>query len=98
MGVYYLDDRGESRLIHRYQGGEYGLEEIVEYFQLGQLKSNEGQGNAVLVLDARDVRDLKIMAAAQSFDYEEGFIEMCLEICRFTDNLPSDAWRFAANF
>jgi hypothetical protein len=84
--------------VHRYQGGDYGLEEIAEYFQLGQLESAEGDADTVIVLSAAEMRDLKVMADAHSFDYEEGFIEMCLEMQRFAANLPGDSLQFMANF
>jgi hypothetical protein len=38
------------------------------------------------------------MADAHSFDYEEGFIEMCLEMQRFAANLSGDSFHFTANF
>ncbi len=98
LGVYGTDAKGKRRLVHRYQGGDYGLEEIVEYFQLGRLESTKGDADTVIVLSAREVRDLKTMADAHSFDYEEGFIEMCLEMQRFAANLSGDSFQFTANF
>jgi hypothetical protein len=98
LGVYGTDANGKRRLVHRYQGGDYGLEEIAEYFQLGQPESAEGDADSVIVLSAAEVRDLKAMADAHSFDYEEGFIEMCLEMQRFAANLPGDSFQFTANF
>ncbi|MFQ5983238.1 MAG: hypothetical protein ACE5KS_07680 [Woeseiaceae bacterium] len=98
LGVYSTDADGKMRLVHRYQGGDYGLEGIVEYFQLGSLESAEAKGHTAVVLPATEMKELKIMADAHSFDYEEGFIEMCLEMQRFVANLPGDSFRFTANF
>lgn len=107
LGVYYTDAEGETRLVHRYQGGDYGLEEIIEYFQLGHVEPTEREGETVVteregetvvVLTAEEMRELKAMADAYSFDYEEGFIEMCLEIHRFASGLPGDTFHFTANF
>ncbi len=56
----------------------------------------------VLVLTAEEVHTLKTMADAYSFDYEEGFIEMCLEMALFADQLVGGEGdgevRFTANF
>ena len=41
----------------------------------------------MLVLTAGEMGTLKTMADAYSFDYEEGFIEMCLEMVLFADQL-----------
>ena len=98
-GVYHVDANGSLTLVHRYQGGDYGLDDIVEYFQLGHLESAEHEDQTVVVLTAKEMRELKVMADAYSFDYEEGFIEMCLEMQRFTVNAPAgDNARFVANF
>jgi hypothetical protein len=98
LGVYSADANGKAKIVHRYQGGDYGLEEVVAYFELGQIEPAEHDGETVLVLTAKEARKLKVMADAHSFDYDEGFIEMCLEIQRFTANLPADTFRFTANF
>ena len=98
-GVYHSDVAGNLILVHLYQGGDYGLEDIVEYFQLGRLEPTKQEDEIVIVLTAKEVRELKVMADAYSFDYEEGFIEMCLEMQRFTtDAPPSEDYRFVANF
>ncbi len=101
-GVYALDARGRETLVHLYQGGDYGLADIVEFFQLGRLQEADREGETVLVLMAKELRTLKTMADAYSFDYEEPFIEMCLEIKRFADAAAGGSAggeiRFTANF
>ncbi len=62
-----------------------------------------GGGNeTVLVLTAEEVRTLKTMADAYSFDYDEEFIEMGLEMALFADQLVGGEGvgevRFTANF
>ncbi len=62
-----------------------------------------GGGNeTVLVLTAEAVRTLKTMADAYSFDYAEEFIEMCLAMALFADQLVGGEGdgelRFTANF
>lgn len=91
-GVYSVD----GDLVHRHQGGEYRLADIVACFELGRLEKEMGQTR--LTLDARDIHQLKTLADAYSFDYEEGFIEMCLDIHRFTEMFPSRSFCFTANF
>lgn len=98
LGVYATDADGNMKLVHRYQGGDYGLAEIVEYFQIGEVEPSEQEGAPILILSAKELRELKTMADAHSFDYEEGFIEMCLEIHRYAANLSGEEFRFTANF
>lgn len=101
-GVYALDAHGRETLVHLYQGGDYELGDIVEFFQLGRLEEADGEDETVLVLTAKELRTLKTMADAYSFDYEEPFIEMCLEMQRFADQFgggpAGTEMRFTANF
>lgn len=98
-GVYHVGADGNLTLVHLYQGGDYGLDDVVEYFQLGHLEPPEHEDRIVVVLTAKEMRELKVMADAYSFDYEEGFIEMCLEMQRFiADAPPAEGFRFMANF
>ena len=101
-GVYARDAKGRETLVHLYQGGDYGLADIVEFFQLGRLQEADREGETGLGLTAKELRTLKTMADAYSFDYEEPFIEMCLEIKRFADAAAGgpagDEIRFTANF
>ena len=84
------------------RGGDYRLADIVEFFQLGKLEEAGGADEAVLVLTGRELKTLKTMADTFSFDYEEEFIEMCLEVTRLAAGLAaaSDALeiRFTENF
>jgi len=43
----------------------------------------------VLVLTGRELQTLKTMADTFSFDYEEEFIEMCLEMTRLAAGLAA---------
>ena len=85
-GVYAPDARGREALVHLYQGGDYELADVVEFFQLGRLEEADREDETTLVLTPEELRTLKTMADAYSFDYEEPFIEMCLEIKRFADS------------
>ncbi len=87
-GVYSAD----GDLVHPYHGGEYRLADIVACFELGRLEKETGQTK--LALDARELRLLKTMAHAYSFDYEDGFIEMCLDIHRYTEKFPGPSFSF----
>ena len=95
-GVYGIGADGRLQPIHLYQDGDYALEDIVEYFGLGRLESEERAGEVVIGLTAGEMRKLKTMADAYSFDYEEGFIEMCLELHRFSTAHPAASFRFTA--
>jgi hypothetical protein len=90
-GVY----SASGELVHRHQGGEYRLADVVACFELGRVEMATEQTK--LVLDAREVRQLKVLADAYSFDYEEGFIEMCLDIHRYTEMFPNPLYCFTAN-
>ncbi len=96
--VYGTDADGPTVLVHSYQGGEYRLTEIIDFFQLGRLQPAAGQDHPALVLNRRELRTLKTMADAFSFDYEEPFIEMCHEMHRFALGLPGEELTFVANF
>ncbi|MCH8197564.1 MAG: hypothetical protein IH904_05730 [Proteobacteria bacterium] len=97
-GVYARGLDGEERLVHLYQGGLYDLGDIAEIFSLGTPEDGENEGETVLVLNRKDLRTLKTMADAYSFDYEEPFIEMCLEMHRFALEVSGETVRFTANF
>ncbi len=97
-GVYAPGPDGTERLVHLYQGGLYDLGDIAEMFELGTIEVSEIEGQTVLVLNRKDLRTLKTMADAFSFDYEEPFIEMCLEMHRFALEVPGETVRFTANF
>ena len=48
-----------------------------------------GANEAVLVLTGKELQTPKTMADTYSFDYEEEFIEMCLEMTRFAAGLAA---------
>lgn len=77
-GVYFVADGVSPELVHEYGDGDYMLQDIVELFALGEL-----QQDGSLIVRQRELRPLKVRADAESFDHEEGFIEMCLDIWRF---------------
>ena len=81
-GVYAVDDDGELTLLHEYQDGEYSLDDLLEEFGFGRMESDDENGATIVVLDPREIHELKVNADAYSFDYDEGFIEMCLDIER----------------
>lgn len=83
--------------VHLYQGGDYLLADIAEFFQLGRLV-DDPDGRDRLLLTAREIRELKAAADAYSFDYEEGLIALCLDIHRFAIERPDPEFTFVANF
>ena len=97
-GVYGTDADGRTVLVHSYQGGNYRLSEIIDIFQLGCLQPVAGQDRPALVLNRTELRTLKTMADAFSFDYDESFIEMCHEMHRFAQAQPGEEQAFVANF
>ena len=97
-GVYAKGADGAERLVHLYQGGFYKLADINEIFGLGTVEAGESEEENVLVLNRHELRMLKVGADAYSFDYDERFIEMCLEMHRFAATVPGETVRFVANF
>lgn len=91
LGVY----SAQGEIVHRHQGGEYCLTDVVAVFELGRVETAAGETR--LTLDDREVRQLKLQADAYSFDYEEGFIDMCLDIHRFTELHPAPSFCFTAH-
>lgn len=95
-GVYVEAGPGHWQCLYVYEGGDYGLEDVVEYFGLGELQTQEG--GVHLRLTRRQIRELRVAADAYSFDYDPEFIEMCLAMERMAARLPHDNLRFFANF
>ena len=97
-----VDRDGREQQVHPYQGGPYTLSDVAQLFDLGRLEESRRGHETVLVLTAEEVRTLRTMADAYSFDYEEEFIEMCLEMALFADQLVGGQGggevRFTANF
>lgn len=99
QGVYSIGSDGRDQLVHEYTGDDYGLDDIHLFFGIGQPESPlDGDGEFVLALNDREVRQLKVMADAHSFDHPEDFISMCLDIHRFASGRGTGRFRFRANF
>ncbi|RDD61350.1 hypothetical protein [Ferruginivarius sediminum] len=81
-GVYARDPDGRWRLIHSDRGGDYHLHDIREAFAIGTAGQDE-DGTPMLSLDQRDLRQLKALADAQSFDHDPDLIALCGDIYRF---------------
>ena len=96
QGVYAIDEDGGLMLLHEYQDGEYSLQDLLEEFGFGQKQGDTENGDAIILLNAREVRELKVNANAYSFDYDEGFIEMCLDIERFASGAAGESVRLVS--
>ncbi|HKK04321.1 MAG TPA: hypothetical protein VKA50_00555 [Gammaproteobacteria bacterium] len=105
-GVYWVGAGGVCQRVHLYQGGDYALEDIGEFFSLGQAVPPSSltpldmadEITSALHLSAAELRELKVFADSQSFDFEPPFIEMCLEMYRFCIDRPEDKHLFVADF
>ena len=91
-GIYCEIDAA-SRLVHEYQDGEYGLADVNEYFQLGNLESGE---HTQLTLTRHELQQLKFMMDAYSFDYDEGFIAMCGQMVQCVEDTQLSRICFSA--
>jgi hypothetical protein len=94
--LHALAPDGTLVFVHEYAGealGEdYALADMAENFGLGTF---DGE---ILILTRKELRDMKNLADAYSFDHAEGFIEMCLEMARVAATLPGDTVRFVSEF
>ena len=95
-GVYLVDGDGALRLVHRHQGGEYMLTEIVEFFELGTVI--EELAIDILEFNREELRGLKAMIDAYRADYPPEFIAMCLDIHEEAIGVSGDLVRFYGNF
>ncbi len=94
--VTALTPGGETVRVHAYQDGDYVLADVREVFGLGRMETDE-TGHPVLVLRPNEVRQLKPLADSHSFDYEEGFIELCLDLYRFATGSSAPEIRFRSD-
>lgn len=88
-GIYFIEDGSAPALVHEYDDGDYLLQDIAELFALGELRQD-----GTLMLSPHELKSLKVRADAESFDHEEGFIQMCLEIWRFGADKDGACLRF----
>ncbi len=96
LAVTALGPKGETVRVHAYQDGDYVLADVRDVFGLGRMETDE-TGHPVLVLRPNEVRQLKPLADSHSFDYEEGFIELCLDLHRFATGLNLPEIRFQSD-
>ena len=94
--VTALGPKGETVRVHEYHDGDYVLADVRDAFGLGRMETDE-TGHPVLVLRPNEVRQLKPFADSYSFDYEEGFIELCLDLHRFATGLNLPEIRFRSD-
>ena len=94
--VTALGAKGETVRVHEYQDGDYVLADVRDAFGLGRMETDE-TGDPVLVLRPHEARQLKSLADSHSFDYEEGFIELCLDLHRFAIGLDLPEIRFRSD-
>ena len=96
MKLHAIAPDGSLVFVHEYAGEELGedytLADVVENFALGKFDGD------TLTLTRKELRDMKNLADAYSFDHAEGFIEMCLEMSRVAATLPGDSVRFVSEF
>lgn len=78
-GVYAQEPDGRWRLIHADRGGDYHLHDIREAFGVGTAGS-DADGTPMLALEPRELRHMKALADAQSFDHDPDLIALCADI------------------
>lgn len=96
-GVYCVEPSAGDRPVHLYQGGDYALADIPELFLVGRVVPDP-DGRDRIVLTPREIRELKTIADAYSFDFEEGLITLCLDLHAFAIQRPDSEFTFVADF
>lgn len=97
-GVFLAGEDGGLYRVHTYIGGDYGLEDVAAMLRLGR-REEPGEGFTVgLRLTGAELAELKVFADYYSFDFEEGFIEMCREMTEWATGPGSGEFRFVADF
>jgi hypothetical protein len=79
--------------LHEHSGADYGLADIPDLFRIGRIVPDAGERERVR-LTAAEIRELKVMADAYSFDFEPGLIELCGELHRFAVDRREDEFEF----
>lgn len=92
QGVYATGRDGRPALVHEYLNENYGLGDVHGSLQLGVLAETEE--TLSLTLTRKEITDLQNLANAFSFDYDEGFIEMCGDMHRAAAELPGETVTF----
>lgn len=95
-GVYRFNPDGTLDLIHPFDGGEYSLTDVLEYFELGELI--DGGDTPGLELDRKELVQLARMAKEYQRDHPAEFIRMCLDMVKASRDLDGGAVRYFANF
>ena len=91
--VRWLRPDSGHQVVHEHAGGDYGIEDIPELFQLGTA-GDDPEGRERVTLTAAEIRELKVLADAYSFDFEPGLIELCLDLHRFAQERPEREFVF----
>jgi hypothetical protein len=96
-GIYVLCGDVNLILVHPYQSGDWGLEDIHESFGLGQLQLLENEVTR-LAMTREELHRLEVLIHAQSFDFDQDFVELCLAMCSHTGGGAPQSITFFANF
>lgn len=95
-GVYMVLPSGDLALVHGYEGGRYGIADIVEFFELGELLEVDGPPG--IELDAKEILRLREMIKEYGSDHPEEFVAMCRSMIRAAVNAGDDVAVFYTNF
>lgn len=94
-GVYCVDPSDVTEPVHRFTEGDYGLTDIPELMLIGHTVTDPN-GRERITLSARELRELKTFADANSFDFDAGLIELCNDLHRFASDHGGSEFTFVA--
>lgn len=94
-GVYVLDADGSYGLVHAFEeGDEYGLLDIVEFLELGEIiEDGETTG---LELDGRELERVAGLAHAAAGEHPPGFLALCDALATVGATAPGEPFHFYA--
>jgi hypothetical protein len=89
----FVEGRDGLVLVHAYLNENYGLADVAEVLQYGSM-AEDADGDLRLTLTRKEIVDVQNAANAFSFDYDDGFVELCLDLARAAAELPGETLTF----
>lgn len=95
-GVYLVGPDGRPQRVHAYDGGDFHLADIVEFFELGELLEEDGAPG--IELDDKEIRQLVQAVREFGSDHPEEFIACCMAIVQAAGASGDAPYCFYENF
>lgn len=94
-GVYVLGADGSYELVHAFEpGASYGLFDILEFLELGEVIAEEETTG--LALDGLELAAIASLAHAARYEHPAGFIALCESLAKTGQTAPGEPFHFYA--